>query len=263
MISGQELRKIARDRRLRLDLVEKDYVLGWILAGVAGCSSASKLVFKGGTALSKVYFPSDWRVSEDLDFTLIGDTLEEASNKMVEELPNLVSLASGGIQLTFRTKPFLNPGYAQIRVQFDGPVSRNTVRIEVTSESFLGEYHVMDVPIMYDYTKFSLHLYTLNNIMAEKLRTILERTRIRDYYDTWKLLQLKAVDFERVGMLFTKKCEGKRIVFEGVEQFFPENLVEILRPHIHDLTRLTSESLPPLEEMLSDLRRNLMMLFSK
>ena len=30
-------------------------------------------MFKGGTALCKLYFPQIWRFSEDLDFTVIGE----------------------------------------------------------------------------------------------------------------------------------------------------------------------------------------------
>jgi predicted nucleotidyltransferase component of viral defense system len=258
MISGQELRKIARERGLRLDLIEKDYALGWTLFGVSRCSISSNLVFKGGTALSKVYFPFGWRISEDLDFTLIGDlSLEEAAKKLVDELPVNVNRNSNGIQLTFKPKPFLNPDYIQIRAQFTGPVSSNTVKIEVTKENFVGDYNSTAVPTRYDYTPFSVLTYTLDNILAEKLRAIIERTRIRDYYDSWKLLNLKVVDAGRLRELFTKKCEGKGIIFRSVEQFFPEDLDGILRPHLNDLTRLTSEPLPPLEEMLGELRNDL------
>ncbi|MDG6997341.1 MAG: nucleotidyl transferase AbiEii/AbiGii toxin family protein, partial [Nitrososphaerota archaeon] len=73
MISAQELRRTARDRGLALDLVEKDYALGWLLYGIAFSSISSRIAFKGGTALSKIYFPGEWRLSEDLDFTLLDD----------------------------------------------------------------------------------------------------------------------------------------------------------------------------------------------
>ena len=74
MISHQELRKKAVDLKVGVDMVEKDYVLGWMLYGIASSSISDKLVFKGGTALSKVYFPGQWRLSEDLDFTPAAHT---------------------------------------------------------------------------------------------------------------------------------------------------------------------------------------------
>jgi len=74
MISPQELRKTAREKGLALDLVEKDYILGWLLFGMTSSPISKCIAFKGGTALSKIYFPNQWRLSEDLDFTLLDET---------------------------------------------------------------------------------------------------------------------------------------------------------------------------------------------
>src|SRR5204863_3606540 len=54
---------------------EKDYVLGWFLAGIADHSEAGpRWVFKGGTCLKKCYFET-YRFSEDLDFSLLPDAV--------------------------------------------------------------------------------------------------------------------------------------------------------------------------------------------
>ena len=58
MISSQELKKLSREWKLKVDAVEKHYVLGWVLYGIATSSIGKSLAFKGGTSLSKVYFPN-------------------------------------------------------------------------------------------------------------------------------------------------------------------------------------------------------------
>src|SRR3989441_4329075 len=61
-------------KRLRLpwEVLERDYLLSWILAGITQVEILqNSLVFKGGTALKKCYF-GDYRFSEDLDFTGVG-----------------------------------------------------------------------------------------------------------------------------------------------------------------------------------------------
>ena len=199
MIADRVLRRIASERKIRLDLIEKDYALGWILKGVTASSLRNKLILKGGTALSKVFFPFNWRISEDLDFTLSKNAiLEEISTNLLDELPGIVEEVSGGIILNFKDKPFINPGFLRVRLQFNGPISKNTVKIEVTKEDFIGEIDTIDVPQAYDYPEFSALSYTLNNILAEKLRSMIERTRIRDYYDSWRLLKISAVDDDSV-----------------------------------------------------------------
>lgn len=51
------------------EVLERDYVLSWILAGISRHGQLREtLVFKGGTALKKCYF-GDYRFSEDLDFS--------------------------------------------------------------------------------------------------------------------------------------------------------------------------------------------------
>jgi predicted nucleotidyltransferase component of viral defense system len=83
-----------RDLRLRLQeawrqpglqsyVVERDYLLSWILAGISAVPELREtLVFKGGTALKKCYF-GDYRFSEDLDFSGLegvpkGDAISDA-----------------------------------------------------------------------------------------------------------------------------------------------------------------------------------------
>ncbi len=76
MIELFELQERAREWSLRPDLVEKDYVLGWLLWGIASEPSlAGSWVFKGGTCLKKCFFET-YRFSEDLDFTVVGGPMD-------------------------------------------------------------------------------------------------------------------------------------------------------------------------------------------
>lgn len=70
MIGKREILEVASAFGLQPGVVEKDYVLGWLLAGINEHPElAEAWVFKGGTCLKKCYFET-YRFSEDLDFTL-------------------------------------------------------------------------------------------------------------------------------------------------------------------------------------------------
>ena len=70
MIDRSEVLTIAGERGLRVDMIEKDYVLGWMLAGIfAHPSLGSYWVFKGGTCIKKCFLET-YRLPEDLDFTV-------------------------------------------------------------------------------------------------------------------------------------------------------------------------------------------------
>ncbi len=56
MIRGIEIQEAARAWGLRPDIVEKDYVLGWLLMGLSAHPRIqTQWIFKGGTALKKCY----------------------------------------------------------------------------------------------------------------------------------------------------------------------------------------------------------------
>src|SRR5271168_1421467 len=73
MIDRRELLLLAENLGLQPQIVEKDYVLGWLLAGIrANADLGDHWVFKGGTCLKKCYFET-YRFSEDLDFTITDE----------------------------------------------------------------------------------------------------------------------------------------------------------------------------------------------
>ncbi len=70
MIQKREILEAAQQTSLTPHVVEKDYVLGWVLAGIYWHEELAKnWIFKGGTCLKKCFFET-YRFSEDLDFTL-------------------------------------------------------------------------------------------------------------------------------------------------------------------------------------------------
>lgn len=83
MIPRRELEQLRAEWSLDLPVIEKDYVLGWLLAGIAQHPLLGRSwVFKGGTCLRKCYYET-YRFSEDLDFTVVDGGLEE-SDKLIE-----------------------------------------------------------------------------------------------------------------------------------------------------------------------------------
>jgi len=131
----------------------------------------------------------------------------------------------------------------------------------LTKENFIGETHTVTVPQTYDYPEYNALSYTLENILAEKLRSLIERTKIRDYYDSWRLLEETPIDPRKVKSLFHRKCKARQIVFTNTLQFFPENLAENLQPYAYTLTRLTAEPIPPIRDILQELNDSLDNLF--
>lgn len=258
MIDGKELRRQAGKESLDVSMLEKDYILGWLLFAIMASSLAGKLAFKGGTALSKVYFPARWRLSEDLDFTLLEDTgWKTIIEALRYEIPKIVK-DSAGMEISLRPKPHINPDYLQAKMKYVGPINTGTIKIEVTRESFVGHIMKKQIPRKFDYPKFSVDIYTLETLVAEKMRAIIERGYIRDYYDVWRLLRIGKFDKNKMRELFSEKCKGKGVDYVGIEQFFPKDIIKTLEPHLEiGLTRLSRGRMPSLQTIIGQLRESL------
>lgn len=70
------IQKVANDLGLRFDIVEKDIWVCYVLQKLFSCEQLKdKLIFKGGTCLSKAY-DAIGRFSEDVDITINSNVLE-------------------------------------------------------------------------------------------------------------------------------------------------------------------------------------------
>jgi hypothetical protein len=97
MIDRREILDAASTFRLLPNIVEKDYVLGWLLAGIDAHPDLSETwIFKGGTCLKKCYFET-YRFSEDLDFTILdeGQLDEDFLQSTLQEVVTWITDRSG------------------------------------------------------------------------------------------------------------------------------------------------------------------------
>jgi uncharacterized protein len=248
LIDKRELLEKARSRNLNLQIVEKDYVLGWLLYGLRGFND---LAFKGGTALAKVHFPNTWRLSEDLDFAFQGENFEVIPETLGDIFSELRE--KSGIKFELKSQ-FSNPIYLQLKIRYEAVIGKNWAKVDVTKERPLDAvYHKPLSRIYSDYPVFAVKVESLEEIFAEKLRALLERKKSRDYYDIWRLC---STDFqkEKIKNLFEKKRKLNTVEFLGTKQFFPDDIFDILQPYWErELGRLLSP-LPDLNDVLAELK---------
>jgi predicted nucleotidyltransferase component of viral defense system len=121
MITKQNILERAREWGLRPEIVEKDYVLGWLVVGIANHQEIRETwVFKGGTCIKKCYFET-YRFSEDLDFSLLSTALYSAEEllRQVKEVARWVSEQSGiefteaGISVEAMRKSRVSPPFGR------------------------------------------------------------------------------------------------------------------------------------------------------
>src|SRR5260370_11522767 len=104
MITRADIIERVAEWQLTEEVVEKDYVLGWLLWGIGQDPVlGERWVFKGGTCLKKCYIETH-RFSEDLDFTVVpgGPYRPEEITSQLERTLQRVHGASG---IDFSSQP--------------------------------------------------------------------------------------------------------------------------------------------------------------
>lgn len=243
MIDASVIRTLAAKEKLDPGIIEKDYVLSKALMGLAAVDEfRDVLIFKGGTALKKCFY-RQWRFSEDLDFTS-RTVLSPSDVKSIFEKACTVTTRQSGLAIRLSEySQYPKTGNklttAQLKLGYDGPLrkssgQKNNVRVDIAfDEVIVADPVSRDVIQQYaDDAKTELQTYPLEEIVAEKLRSILQRGKSRDYYDVWILLKEFGGDFDhrRTREIFLKKCQQKELPEPNTEDFFnTEQLAEAER----------------------------------
>ena len=205
--------------------IEKDYfqdkLLYWIF------KLTNNLVFKGGTALFKLYNMP--RFSEDLDFTLL-DPKERVEDKILK--------IAGKLNAEVNTKRFKTSLLFKLR--FRGILtSYNTIRIDVSlkNKALLGFDLKSYVPDYIDIKPFSLKILKLKEMVAEKIHSLLARKNARDLYDLFFLLRISEFD--------------KKLVEEKLEIFGMRFNLNLIKRRINEIEPIWKAELKPfvLEEL--------------
>ena len=212
MITQDRLRTLARELGVRQGYAEKNYVNSWILWGLFTSDYGEQLLFKGGTALSKLYFPHSWRYSEDLDFGVRG--AYQGSKAALRSVLETVTDRSG-IEFEIREHHESQQAqypthYVDISIQYRAVLTHpNTTSIDIMVDEHVAFDPVHISHSYEDVPDCSVHAYSVEEIFAEKLRAIYQRGAARDYYDLYQLLETESVniDFTAVQPAFAAKCE--------------------------------------------------------
>ncbi|MHB8858314.1 MAG: nucleotidyl transferase AbiEii/AbiGii toxin family protein [Thermoleophilia bacterium] len=260
MIPQAEISQIAYREGMSDKVIEKDYVITWVLLALADSKLAAALAFKGGTALKKIYFP-DYRYSEDLDFTLMR---EIANDELLRGLSNTLSELAKEQGFQFAIPEEKIEGRVDsltAYVNFVGPLQARldsrSIKVDFTlSEKLIFPVEAKEIHSPYsDAVIRSVPTYSLEEILVEKLCAIIGRTEPRDIYDVSCLFGIKEIDYLKFPDAFRDKAE-----FKGID---PSRLKESLNDKKDKYVRMWDsrlkhqvKDLPHLEETIRSLNRD-------
>jgi len=265
MIEPKEINKVAAASRVNDRQIEKDYVLSWVLFAISKNEILNNaLVFKGGTVLKKAYF-EDYRFSEDLDFTLID---ESVTNEQIKtEFNNLFDFIKeeANIDMLIDEKKWTihETGSPQFYIEYvaslQGNMGSRDLKIDITRGEIL-ETAIEHRNIYRNYSDleedFKLQCYSLAEVLIEKMTALMGRTEPRDLYDFWYLTEVKRLNVAEYTIPFDNKAKNKnhdpKQLIEKVlkkETAFKRDWEKKLASQIHDI--------PEFDEVFRGAKRHL------
>jgi uncharacterized protein len=222
---ANRLHKEHGGRRIPEAVLERDYCLAWFLVGLSQSRLGDLLIFKGGTALKRCHF-GDYRISEDLDFTLARQAEFSEIRQGLDEVYELAAQASG-IRFSFDAEDrqmHVNSHTFYLRYQGPLPPS-STVKVDITISELLL-FPVEQLPVLRTYPEFEdlpedrrISVYSLNEIATEKIVALQDRARNepRDLYDLWFLTTQAGVEIGHLTGAIREKLHFRGKDIAGVE----------------------------------------------
>jgi len=162
----------------------------------------NSLVFRGGTALHKLYIQPPARYSEDIDLVQIdsapiGQTLDEIRSALDWLGEPKRKLTERSAKLIYRYTALDN--------------SKRKLKVEINTTE---HYHFSDL-VDYDFSvknswfngDLKLCTYQIDELIGTKLRALYQRRKGRDLFDLWLVLKNDLINPQAAINIYMKHCE--------------------------------------------------------
>ena len=219
-----------------MEMVEHDLVICKALVCLFNNPIVKEhLVFRGGTALNKLFIKPASRYSEDIDFV---QKKSEPVGKIIDAIRGSLKSWLGephrritkfGVKLTYR-----------YTAENGRPMK---LKIEINSTEHFNVLDLCDMDFSVQSKWFEgdclVAVYQLEELIATKLRALFQRRKGRDLFDIWYVFEKKLVDPDKVIEIFQEYCDrggtpiSRGTFFDNMEQkrdniFFQTDMLALL-----------------------------------
>lgn len=195
MIEKRLVQWYASNAGVDLDIAEREIILTYVLHILDESGLLAHLAFKGGTAIRKIFLGRSGRFSLDLDFTAIGELTPET---LIVELVDLLhnhtrhglsfiipgsdyyvtdDASACGAEVTYH-HDWVTAGRFGVQISFRALPALAVRSMPLHQERYF-EWMAITPP--------QVPTLDLHEVIAEKIRAAVQRSRVRDLYDLYQL----------------------------------------------------------------------------
>ncbi len=254
-----DIKRLSGEIKIPVGIIEKDYALTLTLSLLSKSKMMEHMVFKGGTAIKKMYFP-DARFSVDLDFDFNNITINRIKKELAElmEVDMFDEVKFVRIKDEFESK---KEDVYRCMIEYEGPIKHNlnqSVRLDFSGKAS-NLCKVEERKILEDYVRetadVKIRTMDLTEIFAEKCRALITRKeqKSKDLFDLYFLIN-KGVTIDK--SLINKKFTDYKERFNM--NYFTDAINDISGVWKRDLQDLLPQSsIPDINNAISLIRKKL------
>ena len=188
------------------DQIEQDLILSRILVDIYQNEYLNKqLLFRGGTALNKLFFTDPIRYSEDLDFV---QKKSGPIKEIVKTIQGLIDPWLGASSTQPRKDGFRI--YYQFIPESD-PEGKKRIKIEINTREHFSVFPIKEMNFEVKSQWFTgasqLNTYELTEMLGTKMRALYQRKKGRDLFDINWALKHHSVKYKDIIKSFHKYME--------------------------------------------------------
>lgn len=181
--------------------IEQDLILSRILICIYQNEYLNEqLLFRGGTALNKLFFTDPVRYSEDLDFVQVKPG---PIKEIVKTIQGLIDPWLGKSSTQSRKDGFRI--YYQFVPESD-PEGNKRIKIEINTREHFAVFPINKIKFSVSSSWYTneceLNTYQLDELLGTKLRALYQRKKGRDLFDLGWAIQNQDVDHNKIVTAF-------------------------------------------------------------
>lgn len=182
--------------------VEQDLVIERALIEIFSNSElADQLLFRGGTALHKLFLKPQSRYSEDIDLV----------QRKAGEIGSLLTLLRERLSFLGKANYTASEHNATLVFRFESefePIIRQRLKVEINTREHFNVFELVDIEHILDSRYHSgkciIKTFTLEELLATKLRALYQRSKGRDLFDLWYASKKVKSDSKKIVKAFVK-----------------------------------------------------------
>lgn len=217
MLAQDQAQRFAQESQTTTDNILKEHYQIYVLDKLYGVNFSEQLIFKGGTALRLVY--GSFRFSEDLDFSVQSEIDFKEFSTVINQIPQIFPEAF--VKEVYNKSHTL---FAKIMFRVNFKPQAVGIKIEINKGVKKIEQTVALLKSSFNNLEITGRVYTLEQILSDKIKLLDIRREPRDLFDIWYINQ----KLGRVFGVAEKYKYTQKELLNNLNPFIPERERRVL-----------------------------------